>query len=242
MAFAIQWHCQQGTRTADNRDHVGIGIRGDSILAIVLDGSTSGAASGLFAREIARRVVDWFVTRAAEITAETVTEQLRLTHAVLAADFNKDSASYVLVYAEAALPAMVLHAGDCLLGHRDADGRISWLLQPHTLANALTAVPHDVLAKSNARHVLTRSFRSRSFVAPDLTMIDLRDQTLFIATDGFWADLDLDGQNAFVEGRFPSNDGERDDRSILSISRTVTATSTSLTGTYTPESIYLRQT
>ncbi|GEO85947.1 MAG TPA: hypothetical protein DIC56_17850 [Rhizobium sp.] len=242
MAFAIQWHCQQGTRTADNRDHVGIGIRGDSILSIVLDGSTAGSASGLFAREIARRVVDWFVTTVAEITAETVTEQLRMTHAVLAADFKKDSASYVLVYAAAALPAIVLHAGDCLLGHRDADGRISWLLQPHTLANALTAVPHDVLAKSDARHVLTRSFRSRSFIAPDLTMIDLRDQTLFVATDGFWADLDLDGQNAFVEGRFPSNDAERDDRGVLSISRTTATSLTSVAGTHAPESLYLRRT
>lgn len=74
MAFAIQWHCQQGTRTADNRDHVGIGIRGDPILAIVLYGSKAGSASGLFAREIARCVVDWFVTTVVEITAETVTD------------------------------------------------------------------------------------------------------------------------------------------------------------------------
>ena len=73
-------------------------------------------------------------------------------------------------------------------------------------------------------------------------MIDLRDQTLFVATDGFWADLDLDGQNAFVEGRFPSNDAERDDRGVLSISRTTATSLTSVAGTYAPESIYLRRT
>lgn len=142
----------------------------------------------------------------------------------------------------ASLPAILLHLGDCLLGQRDANGRKSWILQPHTLANALTAVPHDVLAKSDAWHVLTRSFQSRSFIAPDLTMIDLLDQTLFVATDGFWADFDLDGQNAFVEGRFPSNDAERDNRGVLSISRMTAATLTSVAGTYAPESIYLRRT
>ncbi len=39
----------------------------------------AGSASGLFAREIARHVVEWFVTVDTEITAETVTEQLRTT-------------------------------------------------------------------------------------------------------------------------------------------------------------------
>ena len=81
-----------------------------------------------------------------------------------------------------------------------------------------------------------------SFIAPDLTMIDLRDQTLFVATDGFWADLDLEGQNAFVEGGFPSISGERDDRGVLSISRTTAASLTSVTGTYVLVSIYLRRT
>lgn len=60
MGFEIDWHCQQGTRTADNRDHAGIGIRGESILAIVLDGSARGPTSGQFAREIARRLISVF--------------------------------------------------------------------------------------------------------------------------------------------------------------------------------------
>ena len=241
MAFAIQWHCQQGTRTADNRDRAGVGIRGDSILAIVLDGSTSGPASGLFAREIAQRLVDWFVTTTADITAATITEQLRLTHAALAGDFPRDSASYVLFCADTARRAIALHAGDCLLGHRDGDGPISWLIQPHTLANALSAVPHAILAKLDARHVLTRSFRSRNFVAPDLTLVDLQDQVLFIGTDGFWADLDPDVQSAFAEGRFPINEAERDDRGLLSISRTATGAATEISGTHAAESIYVRR-
>ncbi|APO79819.1 protein phosphatase 2C-like protein (plasmid) [Rhizobium etli 8C-3] len=240
MAFAIQWYCQHGTRTADNRDHAGVGIRGDSILAIVLDGSTSGPASGLFAREIAQRVVDWFVTTTANITAATITEKLRDIHAALAGDFRNDSASYALFCADATRQAIALHAGDCLLAHRDGNGQISWLMQPHTLANALYAIPHAILAKLDARHALTRSLRSRNFVAPDLTLIDLHDQELLIGTDGFWADLDPAAQSAFADGRFPANEAERDDRGLLSLSRAAGA-STEISGTHATASIYVRR-
>jgi len=93
MILQIQWHCRQG-RTADNRDHAGIRIRGDAVLAIVLDGSTSGSASGDFAREIARRMVDWFVAGTEEVAANTAIAQPRMTQATLATDFRTDSASY----------------------------------------------------------------------------------------------------------------------------------------------------
>lgn len=185
MAFAIQWHCQQGTRTADNRDRAGVGIRGDSITVCARDRATAG-----------RLVCDDNRRHHSRDHYGTA----RLTHAALAGDFQRDSASYVLFCADTARRAIALHAGDCLLGHRDGEGQISWLIQPHTLANALSAVPHAILAKLDARHVLTRSFRSRNFVAPDLTLVDLQDQVLFIGTDGFWADLDPDVQSAFAEG------------------------------------------
>lgn len=218
MTFAIRWHCQQGTRTADNRDHAGVGVRADSFLAIVLDGSTRGPTSGQFAGEIARQIVDWFVTGAAEVTAEAMAEQLRATHAELAKDFKSDSASYVLLYAGATRPMVVLHAGDCLVG-RAGSGQTTWLLQPHSLANALAPVPIDILAKEPARHVLTRSFRSKHFMAPDHSFIELDDRPLLVATDGFWADMDAHGQTAFVNGDRPSDEHGQDDRGVLSISR-----------------------
>lgn len=241
MALEIQWHSQQGSRTADNRDHAGIGIRGGSVLAIVLDGSTSGPASGAFAREIARRMVDWFVTGAAEVNAESMTEQLRTTHAALAKDFRQDSASYVLLYAEATHLVLVLHAGDCLVGRRDADGQTIWLLQPHTLATALAPVRLDILAKESARHALTRSFRSGRFITPDLTSIELDDRPLLVATDGFWAELDVSGQNALVEGHFQATERERDDRSVLSITQAGTGSLTNVIGVHASESVYVRR-
>jgi serine/threonine protein phosphatase PrpC len=219
MTLQIRWHCRQGTRTAVNRDHAGIGIRGDAVLAIVLDGSTSGSASGDFAREIARRMVDWFVTGTEEVTADALIAQLRMTHAVLAMDFRTDSASYVLVHIEATRPALVLHAGDCLVGRHEEDGRIAWLLQPHTLANPLLPVASESLAKDSARHRLTRSFRSKRFIAPDLNSFELDDRPLLVATDGFWAELEAHQQVAFIEGLGGAVDEERDDCGALSILR-----------------------
>lgn len=218
MPFDIRWHCQQGTRTADNRDHAGIGIRCGSFLAVVLDGSTRGATSGLFAQEIGRRLVDWFVT-GADATAETLTDQLRLAHAALARDFVGDSASYALVCAEATGPALLLHAGDCVAGRVDANRETTWLVQPHTLANAIGPVDLDILAKDPARHFLTRSFRSKRLTPPDQSVIVIDDGPLVIGTDGFWAEMDVDAQLAFLSGQRPSGNDERDDRGALTITR-----------------------
>lgn len=219
MTLEIRWHCRQGTRTIDNRDHAGIGIRGDAVLAIVLDGSTSGSASGDFAREIARRMVDWFVTAAEQVTADALIAQLRMTHAVLAMEFRTDSASYALLHFEATRQALVLHAGDCLVGRHAEDGSIAWLIQPHTLANPLLPVAIESLAKDPARHRLTRSFRSKRFIAPDLNSFQLDDRPLLLATDGFWAELDPHQQVGFIERRVGMVEHDRDDCGALSILR-----------------------
>ena len=95
MKVAIAWHSAKGRRTEDNRDYSGVGLRSDSALGIVLDGSTATPDSGALARHIARNLVDWFVGASAEVTAEDITAQLRDIHARLATAFRADSASYV---------------------------------------------------------------------------------------------------------------------------------------------------
>ena len=94
-----------------------IGIRQTDILAIVLDGSSSGPNRGAFARAIAQRLVDWFVTTDQEISVPTLIVQLRAIRAELAKDFRGDSASYLLIHAIDGKDAFVLHAGNCLIGH-----------------------------------------------------------------------------------------------------------------------------
>ncbi|MBE0560598.1 MAG: hypothetical protein IH622_07220 [Ochrobactrum anthropi] len=114
-------------------------------MAIILDGSTSGTASGDFAREIARRMVYWFVAGAETVTADALIAQLRMTHAALAMDFRTASASYVLMHVEGMRQALVLHAGDCLVGRREEDG---WLADAaayrHRIAGRIRGRPPSV--------------------------------------------------------------------------------------------------
>lgn len=241
MSFKIQWRCQQGTRTHDNRDCAGVGIRDESILAIMLDGSTTGLASGPFAREIARGLVDWFATDTVEVTELVLLERLRVMQEDLSRDFGGASASYVLVHAGPEKTALVLHAGDCLVGRHDSDAQVHWLLRPHTLANALAPVAIDILAKDETRHVLTRSFRSRRFVVPDVGAVELDDRPLLLATDGFWAELDSERQTAFIDGGWQASERDRDDRSVLCISRSGTRNVIEAPDTHGPTSLYIRE-
>jgi hypothetical protein len=71
MIIEALWFSQQGTRTSDNRDHAGIGIRQREFLGVVVDGSTNGAANGEYARSIVQMLVDWFVE-----TGDVITDDL----------------------------------------------------------------------------------------------------------------------------------------------------------------------
>lgn len=101
----------------------------------------------------------------------------------------------------------------------------------------------DILANELARHVLTRSFRSKRFLVPDLNLIALDDQPLLVATVGFWADLDADGQRAFVDGHRPAAEPEHDDRGALSITRNKSdcVTIVTATGDQPAPNRYVRQ-
>lgn len=241
MPFAIRWQSQQGTRTTDNRDCAGIGIRQTEILAIVLDGSSSGANSGAFACQIARRMVDWFVSTEQAITVAVLIAQLRATHAELAKEFRLDSASYLLIHVSDAHEALILHAGDCLVGRCAPAGGVSWLIQPHTLANAVAPMKIADLANDIGRHRLTRSFRSRGFVEPAFCSIPVEKTTLLVATDGFWAELDHAQQRAFIRGRIAEHARDRDDRSVLQITRIGGDGLTKVSGTEPPRRIYIKR-
>lgn len=218
MGIAISWHSQTGTRTEDNRDCGGVGLRGDEALCVVLDGSTKGPDSGALARQVTRALIDWYVATDQEITAETLTARLREIHGALSKTHPRDSASYMIVHVRATHAVLVLHAGDCLFGRLQENGGIAWLSQPHTLASVTGENTVAEIAGLAARHRLTRSFRAREFRRPDaLELVIEEDSTLVIATDGFWAELSTAEQDRFRDGEDMPMDTERDDRSILCI-------------------------
>ena len=216
----ITWFSQRGKRTNDDRDCGCVGVRADAVLCLVLDGSTSGPTSGDFARQIARDIIDWYVDADKAVTAESLTEQLRYSQLSLSRLFPRDSASYVIPCIANTGAALVLHAGDCLLGRHEDTGIVRWLIRPHTLANVAGEMPIDEIAKSYVRHRLTRNFRATEFVAPEVNKIKAELGSSFLAaTDGFWAELSAEEQAVFMEGHHMTMADEGDDRSVLCIRR-----------------------
>lgn len=212
MKIEARWLSQKGTRTDDNRDHAGIAGRHGEFLAIVADGATNGSNNGGYARAIVEAVVDWFSETEYAWGHELMHAKLREIHQALRKSFPSGSASIILFHVRDTGSLTVLHSGDCLLGRHD--GKIYWQVTPHTLANALADIPLDAIAKSPTRHLLTQSFRSREFMAPDVLAEEKVSGTLLLATDGFWAELTESEQEVFLGGG-QSAATERDDRSVL---------------------------
>lgn len=188
-------------------------MRADAVLCLVLDGSTSGPTSGDLARQIARDVIDWYVDADKAVTAESLTAQLRCSHLSLSRLFPRDSASYVITCIAETGTALVLHAGDCLLGRHQGSGPVHWLIRPHTLANTAGEMRIDEIAMTHVRHRLTRNFRAREFISPEVNEIKAELGSSFIAaTDGFWAELTAEEQTVFMEGRYVPMADEEDER------------------------------
>lgn len=221
MGIEIKWRSKPGTLTDDNRDYCGVGLRDDAALSVVLDGSTSCPTSGEFAREIARCLIDWF-TAAGRVTVEAITDRLREIHGDLSVAFRRDSASLVIALIDNAGTVQLLHVGDCLAGICEGGAAVEWSIKPHTLTNALDDLPVSDIAKSRLRNRLTRSFRSRGFMAPTVAELTLRDdQALVLATDGFWAALDAEAQaRVLLDDDLPRTSGQlQDDCSALLLRR-----------------------
>ncbi|TBA31334.1 protein phosphatase 2C domain-containing protein [Rhizobium ruizarguesonis] len=214
MKIEALWFSQQGTRTTDNRDHAGIGTRDGEFLAIVADGSTAGPMNGEYARSIVEMVVDWFVGAADPFSNEHVLKALKQIHQTLRETFPRGSASILLFHVSERADLTVIHSGDCVLGWIDAD--IVWQTSPHTLANALAAMPLKDIAKSAIRHRLTQSFRAKEYMPPEILTQEQVAGIFLLATDGFWAELTEPEQIAFLGGD-QSATAERDDRSVLEL-------------------------
>lgn len=216
MAIEFSWISQPGKKTKDNRDYAGVGLRSEDALCIVLDGSTTGEGSRELGKQISHELIDWYIDSGDVVTAQAITAQLKKIHESLSGEFPFGSASYMVVHIGRAGDAAMVHAGDCLLGRCQAKNGIDWLNQPHTLANATKTMSIASIAEVPARHRLTRSFRSRDFLVPDVLEIKI-DGKYLVATDGFWAELGSSDQARFIQGETVAMSADSDDRSVLGI-------------------------
>ncbi|MBB2973129.1 hypothetical protein [Mesorhizobium sp. RMAD-H1] len=140
MRISIRWQSQGGNRTKDNRDCAGIGLAGDSLLAVVADGQ--------LAQCLVHNIVDWFASTSGTVDGGNLSGQLQHIHGSLAGKFARSSASYMIVVVQPQHPCLVGYAGDCILGTFVDGGAINWLTAPDTLANALADIPSNSWRRS----------------------------------------------------------------------------------------------
>ena len=221
MALSYKWYSYQGTATKNNRDYCGIAKRSDSTLYIVTDGATRGTSGDKLAKELTHSLVDRILKYEDRIDMKYICNQLQKLHKELRYRYPADSTSYLVLLDRHDGKIRTAHAGDCRLGKLRHDKSIEWLTKPHCLANALTDLCETELVKHDNRHQLTRSFRPKQFQVPEYGQFTfLPDDVLFIATDGFWAEMNVLEQAEFLDGRYARSRSARDDRSCLSLRET----------------------
>lgn len=218
MGMTLHWNSQKGTRTENNKDYCGIGIRNEAVMCIVLDGASAGLTSGELACRVAHDMVDWFLDAEGEITKLRIEGRMHDIHNSIARQYPFDSASYLILLIKDGKPHQISHSGDCLYGQIDQNHDIVWLTKPHTLANAINDIPIASLLSNPTRHLLTRSFRAKEFMGSEISEIDTSNSdTFLIATDGFWAELNNNQQHDFLARKNVTPQKNRDDQSCLLI-------------------------
>ncbi len=230
--WAHLWHSKQGSFTTDNRDYCGIAKNKGSILYLLIDGISKSPNGGEFAKEFAHLFLDIFVG-SDELQSETTLQGiLKKVHETLRRKFPADSASYILALHNG--DSMVtLHAGDCRLGTITKDGIINWLTPAHTLANAIIFLTDNELRLHPDRHALTRSFKGRRFEPGVVNHFPLlASDSLILASDGFWAELDETEQIAFSQRGVVDKTGTFDDISSLLLTRVPKSKTSVKTETY----------
>ena len=203
MAFCYEWHSFSGSLTDENRDYCGIAEHPDAWLVIVIDGATIGPHGGELARELAYRLVDGFLASDSPVTEQQICDLLRKAHEELRRQYPADSASYFIAVQGGQDRLMTFHAGDCRIGKVGQDNAIEWISGAHTLANATAPLSDAALSIHPGRHLLTRSFRPRQFEQPECGQcFPMTGEKLVIATDGFWAEMDVSWQAEFIESAY----------------------------------------
>lgn len=199
------WRSQGKSGSNHNKDCLGILIKKEFSLYIIVDGSSSTPKGGALAQELQHRVVNG-LSNFNNPTSEDVVQLLKDIHIDVRREFAADSASYLTLLNYSNLESFAVFAGDCRLGLFEEDGTITWITQVHSLANAIRELNEEELVGHSSRPVLTRCFKGKRFQNPDTKIVSLPQNKRFvIATDGFWASLSPEEQIIFCAGGMIEN-------------------------------------
>jgi serine/threonine protein phosphatase PrpC len=216
MFFNAQWLTHKGRVTDDNQDYCGVALRKDAALYLVVDGSSQSSQSGELAHVFIRKIADRFVKQPFLTDAHHVALVINELATNLKGIYPAGRLSFLVLLHFDNDKIFTLHAGDCRLGLMLGNQCIEWLSRPHTSANAIDEIEDVVLAKLDERHILTRSFRTGRQCEIEINQYDInKGQKFLIATDGYWAELELSQQLKFREDCSAFSSSHSDDVSCL---------------------------
>lgn len=220
MAWMAEWITQKGNLTEDNRDYCGIAQRDNAELCVIADGSSQSSQSGELAAVFVQSLADRFLSQPYLASADQVAAFINEFLLGLNGKYAAGRLSFLILLDFGGSEVFTLHAGDCRLGRRSNEESVTWLNRPHTLANAIDDIDDATLAQHENRHVLTRCLRSGRQCEIEFGQHSFSEaDSLLIATDGYWAELNGQQQREFRANRYVPSSSYSDDISCLFLSR-----------------------
>jgi serine/threonine protein phosphatase PrpC len=204
---------QKGKDRETNKDFFSLVNSCDGTWLFVLDIATASNAT----EELAKCFIEAVVSQLKHFIFEGVDSVKAIIYQAFKVAKNKlktGVASFLAIYRCSITDNFYSFiAGDCRIGVLIKKNSINWISPVHTGVNPLGDVFLPQMKFNNDRHTLTRSMNLRRNFNPEIFTFNLLfTNTLVLATDGFWAELDDDAQQAFISQGVANTS---DDTSVL---------------------------
>jgi len=194
----IDCYSQQGTARDTNRDFVGLFELDSGVLVYLLDVSTSSSLSCASFVEQLNGLISERLTNEIVADPSLFLDVLQQVIIDLQQSFKSGVASLITCF--------ISYESDIVWGYTAGDSRIGtvgdeiiWRSPVHTGANPFGESFTDSMKLIPERHILTRCLNMRKKCNFEFFQFNVaKEQSLVIASDGFWAELTSELQLSFL--------------------------------------------
>lgn len=228
IVMDIDCYSQKGAVRASNRDFIGLFEFDNGVLIYLLDVSTSSSLSCASFIEKLNSFISERITHELVADSETFLKGFQQVIVDLQQSFKSGVASLITSFISYDSKSVWGYTvGDSRIGIMD--DKISWISPVHTGANPFGESFTEAMKLIPERHILTRSLNMRKKYKPVFFQFDVAaEQSLLIASDGFWAELTSELQfNLLARQQVQTED----DSTVISINDFIGSASLSYSAT-----------
>tara|TARA_B100002049_G_scaffold235944_1_gene221464 strand:- start:1053 stop:1784 length:732 start_codon:yes stop_codon:yes gene_type:complete len=221
IMMGIDCYSKKGTAREYNRDFIGLFEFDTGVLAYLLDVSSSSSLDCIGFVELFNNLLSERIEPEIVADYDLFLKALEQIIIDMQHSFKSGVASLIVSF--------IAYKSDNVWGYTVGDSRIGimkdeivWVSPVHTGANPLGESFTDEMKLQPERHILTRSLNMRKKYNPEFFQFKVtEDQSLVIASDGFWAELAPELQlNLLAKQQVQSED----DSSVITIKDFIYAT------------------